>query len=199
MEMIDDAARNTHLGKRATALLKYYAGCGNGFRPALVEIQKHTGIASKKISEIRKELVDRAMISYKSQKGITIDWDTIQTLAGLPEPLKMRGKKYSFNPEGSYSEWPMLDRRVKDVMNLYTVCTCGTPEAELSPEAADFIHGVEKMTLREYHEFIHEFWGIKVVKENPETENIPLDYWHPDIAPLEDDNEEFEGSAPLPF
>ena len=146
-----------------------------------MEIQKHTGIASNKISEIRKELVDRAMISYKSQKGITIDWDIIQTLAGLPEPLKMRGKKYSFNPEGSYSEWPMLDRRVKDVMNLYTVCTCGTPEAELSPEAADFIHGVEKMTLRE----TGFSWRRKTV--------------YKDIAPLEDDEEEFEESAPLPF
>lgn len=197
-QMIDNAARNTHLGRRATALLKYYAGQANRFTPALAEITKHTGIPQNVIWNVRQEIIDRAMIAYEPQKSIVIVWDMIQDLAGLPEPLKMRGKKNSFNPEGNYSAWPMLDNKVGDIMDLYTVGSSDTPKANLSPEAEQIIHGIEKMTLREYHDFIHEFWGIKVVRENPDSEDIPMNYWYSDVIPA-DDNEEYPESAPLPF
>ena len=178
--------------------MKYYAGQANRFTPALAEIAKHTGIPQNVIWNVRQEIIDRAMIAYKPQKSIVIVWDMIQDLAGFPKPLKMRGKKYSFNPEGSYSAWPMLDSKVGDVMNLYTVGSSDTPKANLSPEAEQIIHGIEKMTLREYHDFIHEFWGIKVVKENSESEDVPLDYWYPDVTPPEDDTV-YPDSAALPF
>ena len=178
--------------------MKYYAGQANRFTPALAEIAKHTGIPQNVIWNVRQEIINRAMITYEPQKSIVIVWDMIQDLAGLPEPLKMRGQKYSFNPEGSYSDWPLLDCRVKNVMQLYTVCTSGTPEAKLSLEAEQIIHGIERMTLREYHGLIHELWGIKVVKEKPESEDIPLNYWYSDFEPPED-NEVYEESAPLPF
>ncbi len=96
-DVIDDFGANTHLGPRAIKLLKYYASCSNGFKPALALIEQSTGIPSNKVSEIRAELVKRAVISYIPQRSIVIHWPMILTLAGLSDSLPMRGARYSFN------------------------------------------------------------------------------------------------------
>ena len=96
-EVISDMARNTHLGKRAESLLKYYAKSNNGFRPSAAQVEKCTGIASDKVYKVREELVIRAVINYKPTDYIRVQWNTIKILAGLPEPLPMRGMNYKFN------------------------------------------------------------------------------------------------------
>lgn len=156
--MIEDAARNTHLGKRATALLKYYAGCGKGFRPALAEIQKHTGIASNKISEIRKELVDRAVISYEPTDAISINWKTIRILAGLPEPLfeepagdkeVLKTKRYHFYPAEDFN----LRSPKKTIGQLMAMYRFKGKPKELTRAVEDFFNAMRRMTVDDYRIF----------------------------------------------
>ena len=91
MRMIDDAAKNIHIRSQAVRLLKYYAQNENGFRPALSLIEKNTGIAANKVSEIRKRLVKRGLIAYTGEK-IYIDWKHIRIYAGLDKPIRIPQK-----------------------------------------------------------------------------------------------------------
>lgn len=82
------AARNVHLGKSATALLCFYAGCGEGFRPAMQVIERATGIRFNAISRTRAELSDKGLIEYRSGKCLSVLWDRIRIFAALTEPIK---------------------------------------------------------------------------------------------------------------
>lgn len=53
-QMIEDAARNIHLRRQAAALLLFYAKQADHFTPALKLIERETGIARNKVSEVRR-------------------------------------------------------------------------------------------------------------------------------------------------
>lgn len=97
-QMIEDASRNIHLRKQSSALLLCYASHANHFRPALELIEKQTGIAKNKVSEIRKRLHDRGLISYNAEQGyIYIDWRRVRAFAMLEKPLRLpQWKRYYF-------------------------------------------------------------------------------------------------------
>ena len=90
-QMIDDAAMNIHIRNQAVRLLKFYAQHKNGFRPALSLIEKATGIAANKVSEVRKRLVKKGLIAYTGDK-IYIDWNHIRIYAGLNKPIRIPQK-----------------------------------------------------------------------------------------------------------
>lgn len=82
--MIEACAHNIHLRKQATALLMYYAGQANYFRPALATVEKATGIQQQDVSKVRKRLHDHGLIAYHEYPGfIYISWRNIRAYARL--------------------------------------------------------------------------------------------------------------------
>lgn len=88
--MVIAAAKNVRLNSRPLRLLLFLEGRSNGFRPAQKWIEKNTGIAKNKISEVRNELVQHGMIGYGDGK-ILFDWNRMRTYAALSEPLAKIG------------------------------------------------------------------------------------------------------------
>lgn len=80
-------AENVHLRSQATRLLKYYASCADGFAPALLTVEQHTGISTNKVAEVRQRLLDRGLILYKPQTYLILNWNRITTFAALEKPL----------------------------------------------------------------------------------------------------------------
>lgn len=111
-QMILDCAKSVRLNKRATKLLMYYAGCKNGFRPALSEQEKKTGIKSDVISRIRKELINHGLIGYgkEFEDFIVVDWNRIRAFAMLEQPLVYDKK----NPEKYFSVVREIGRASKE-------------------------------------------------------------------------------------
>lgn len=94
-QVVDDAAKNVRLSARASALLTYYCNQASGFSPALKLIERKTGIAQNKVSEIRQELVRKGVLWYDAgEHVIFIDWERLRFLAMLETPL---GKSESMN------------------------------------------------------------------------------------------------------
>ena len=93
-QMVFDCAKNVRLTKRAERLLIYYAGCMNGFRPALSVISKKTGIPSNQISDTRKMLISHGLIGYGEEFGnmLVVDWNRIRAFAMLKKPLVYQKK-----------------------------------------------------------------------------------------------------------
>lgn len=87
-QMVRDCSSNIRLSGREASLLCYYADCATGFAPALAEVTKQTGISSNKVSEIRKSLADKNLITL-SGRGISLAWLRIRALAMIP-PLTKR-------------------------------------------------------------------------------------------------------------
>lgn len=111
-QMVLDCAKNVRLNKRASKLLMYYAGCRNGNKPILSEIEKETDIASNKISSVRQELINHGLIGYGEEFGnmLIIDWNRIRAFAMLEQPLVYDKK----NPEKYFSVVREIGRASKE-------------------------------------------------------------------------------------
>jgi len=95
--MLKEAAQNVRLGKLATKLLEYYCDQKTGFSPALKEIEKHTGMQTNKIWEIREQLVQRRLIDYSPSKHILIHWEYIRAFALMAYPKPKKSVKRDAN------------------------------------------------------------------------------------------------------
>lgn len=93
-QMVLDCAKNVRLTKNATRLLVYYAERSNGFKPALAEIERATGIFGKSISTYRKQLITHGLIGYGEDFGnmLVVDWNRIHIFAMLERPLDFEKK-----------------------------------------------------------------------------------------------------------
>ena len=77
----------------------YYCNQASGFSPALKLIERETGIAPNKVSEIRQELVRKGMLWYDSvERVIFIDWERLKFLAMLETPLGKSESMHGFSP-----------------------------------------------------------------------------------------------------
>lgn len=150
-EMVADMAANTRLGERGQKLMLYYAGRSNGFRPSLAEIARRTGIAENKISEIRRQLTERAVISYTAHGKVEINWRTIEILAGLPEPLPMRGGNYRFQAAERHGGGEV---RMGDLMRRYRI-----PGGERRDPFFDYI---KRLTVDEYDQFSRSVLSLQI-------------------------------------
>lgn len=81
-QTVQQAAKVVRLPDRATKLLTYYAGCSDGFRPALNTIRENTGIAKNAVSTIRKCLVTAGFILYGGG-NICLLWTELKKLPEL--------------------------------------------------------------------------------------------------------------------
>ena len=77
----------------------YYCNQASGFSPALKLIERETGIAPNKVSEIRQELVRKGMLLYDPvERVIFIDWERLKFLAMLETPLGKSESMHRFSP-----------------------------------------------------------------------------------------------------
>lgn len=81
--MVKDAAQHVRLSKKAARLLWLYANTKDGFRPALKYVENQTGIASNKVSDIRRELCNHGLIQYRITT-IYVLWEHIRLFAMMP-------------------------------------------------------------------------------------------------------------------
>lgn len=91
-QTVQQAAKVVRLPDRATKLLTYYAGCSDGFRPALNTIRENTGIAKNAVSTIRKCLVTAGFILYGGG-NICLLWDRIEEVARIEKLLNASNEK----------------------------------------------------------------------------------------------------------
>lgn len=93
-DVVREAAEAVHLTERGERLLEVYALATSGFSPAVRYIEDKTGISSKKIPSIRKELVEMGLISYSKERHvILVDWNRIRLYASLDPELTNRYRK----------------------------------------------------------------------------------------------------------
>lgn len=77
----------------------YYCNQASGFSPALRLIERETGIAPNKVSEIRQELVRKGVLWYDAgDRFIFIDWERLRFLAMLETPLGKSESMHGFSP-----------------------------------------------------------------------------------------------------
>lgn len=151
LTMIDDCARNIHLRKQATALLKFYAGYLDGFRPALAFIEKRTGIPAVKISPVRQILVNHGLIAYnRERRYIYIAWNRIRAFAILEEPLRITRGKCTFFPVEPKSAHIVKDRTIGKIGRKYRITT----PRELTDEEKKRFSILDSMTEREYSDIV---------------------------------------------
>lgn len=94
-DMVKDCSYNIRLSKSEETLLTYYCDRTNYFQPSLKLIERSTGISSKKVSLIRRKLVDKGLITYGFGR-IIIHWFTIRSFAMMPRLSKKESLHGSF-------------------------------------------------------------------------------------------------------
>lgn len=172
IELADTAARNVRLSGRATKLLLYYCNQENGFAPALKLIERETGIAPNKVSEIRRELVRKGMITYRQQahRGkIVIDWLHLSAFALMDRRI---GKQESLR---SYfcAVTPALPPRTIRQLNAHIQPTPlqrlqEPPQTWRQPNAAqDIVKALESLTEAEYSEMVKAFPEYVSAEQRP--------------------------------
>ena len=161
-QMIDDAAMNIHIRNQAVRLLKFYAQHKNGFRPALSLIEKTTGIASNKVSEIRKRLVKKGLIAYTGDK-IYIDWKHIRIYAGLDKPIRM--------PQKGTCYFAPANKQLKKTGRRYPQKNKRYQNRKLSQLSSEekFYRYLETLNEKEYTVLINAFARLKE-NDNPNNE-----------------------------
>ena len=159
-KMVLDCAKNVRLTKTATKLFLYYAGCKNGFRPSIMEIEKVTGIFSKSISTYRKQLISRGLIGYGEEFGnmLVVDWRRIRSFAILDCPLeydKKNPEKYFFPV--SEAKHLAKDRRNSKKTLLERGRMYKLPGVDEKKDV--FLHFFGNLTEKDYVDLVTSFPG----------------------------------------
>lgn len=166
--MINDCATNIHLRNNAKRLLTFYANQANGFSPSLVFINRMTGLAINKISELRQQLVDYGLINYSNEKHfIHIGWSRIRAYAMLEQPLRVTRGQCTFFP---FTEEPKALRKAKTLKQLGAKYKIKEPR-QLEPWEEMFYDRLEQMTEQEYHDLVEH---IRIM-EFPQYPATPQD------------------------
>ena len=153
-DMIRDCAGNIRLSKRQTALLAYYADCGNGFSPALKEIEKQTGIPANKVWEVRSVLLQRQLIDIVGN-ALYIKWVRIRALAMMPKLTKhdaMTGVWNWHRTEPTIRQLEKMRPRDKDALPVLN-----TQQRELSEDEKRFYRFVYSLTEKQYFDLLEAF------------------------------------------
>lgn len=152
-----------HLRKQATALLAYYADCGNpDFRPALKQIAKHTGIAPNKIHQVRQRLIDRGLLWFLPERAVILCWPRIQTFAALDRPITIpdaaehesareRIRRLFLTNQAQSDPLPLSDRR-QTIGSL--IGRQHNDLQALTPDQQELYRKLCRMTIAEYHDWL---------------------------------------------
>lgn len=157
-DVIRDCAFNLHLSGRETALLGYYAGCGNGFRTSLADIERKTGIRRDKVSTVRAGLVRRGIILYEDGH-ITVMWKRIWQFASLPVRLSKRDSLHGTFFPAAAKRPPTLGRLASRMHDddAYRVTHIRPRQRVLSDSEIRFVKFLERLTEKEYEQLLN-FW-----------------------------------------
>ena len=98
-EVIYAAARNAKLNRKQTELLLFYAKQSSGFHPSVKRTVEMTGISSRRLRDVRKNLQNINLIDYEYSNGyhfIFVNWLVIRGLAMLERPLDVGGNGHMY-------------------------------------------------------------------------------------------------------
>ena len=172
IELADTAARNVRLSGRATKLLLYYCNQENGFAPALKLIERETGIAPNKVSEIRRELVKKGMIAYRQQahrSRIVIGWLHLSAFALMDRRI---GKQESLRGYFCAVTPALLPRTIRQI-NAHIQPTPLQRLQELpqtwrqSNAPQSIVKALESLTEAEYSEMVKAFPEYVSAEQRP--------------------------------
>ena len=144
-QMIKDATKNIRLSARASKLLTYYCNQANGFSPALKLIERETGIAPNKASEIRQELVRKGVLWYDAgERVVFIDWERLRFLAMLEMPLGKSESKHGFSPVSTIK--PREKKKEKRIREIIAEMK-PTPLQRLTECLKAYVPPIDKLPL----------------------------------------------------
>ena len=142
------ACDQMRLSPRERKLFLYFVSCKTGFRPALKQIQKETGISSNKVSEIRSKLHNKCLVKYnRDRRTIKILWKAVEhySLGKFPR-----------NGHGHYTpdDYDYYLTMIKDLPNQYKVRKY---HPSLKKDEIRFLEYLETLTAYEYGETLAIF------------------------------------------
>ena len=161
-EMVRDAAFAARLSGRAERLLQFYCSRSNRFTPALELIKRETGIAKNKVSEIRQELINHNMITYKPG-AIIVEWQHIKAFALMSSVSGNRlTKQESKKPENFIKARSVHSPdKIKDIIAAHRrtalqhlIPLVNSLQPALTDEQAKLVNCLEQMTEWEYSKFV---------------------------------------------
>lgn len=170
-ELALTAANNVRLSARATKLLLYYCNQSNGFAPALKLIERETGIAQNKVSEIRQELVRKSLISYQQQSirgRIVIDWLHLSAFALMDRRMgkqeSLRGYFCAVTPD-----LPLTIRQLNAHIRPTALQQLQEPPQTWRQSNApqDIVKALESLTEAEYSEMVKAFPEYVSAEQSP--------------------------------
>ncbi|MGN0992185.1 MAG: hypothetical protein ACI4O4_12085 [Candidatus Ventricola sp.] len=166
------AANNVRLSARATKLLLFYCNQANGFAPALKLIERKTGIAPNKVSEIRQELVKKSLIAYQQQalRGkIVIDWLHLSAFALMDRRMgkqeSLRGYFGTVAPALPSPTIRQLNARIRPTALQQLQEPPQTWKQSNAPK--DIIKVLESLTEAEYSEMVKAFPEYVSAEQRP--------------------------------
>lgn len=153
-QMVQDACRNVRMGARATRLLLYYAGCGNGYTPSAFTVYKETGICSKHLYAVRKDIIARGLMDV--DEYILIDWKRMKIFAMLTEPLNFKkgSPERYFSPVGAVDKPKTFSHKPLWYTGRNYIIK---HPRELTKDEEDFYEILSNMSEREYVEMVRAF------------------------------------------
>lgn len=164
-EMVADCCFNIRLGNEETSLLSYYCSCAPGFRPALKEIQRQTGIIPVHVSRARSHLCQRNVIIY-SRGTITIDWYRIRNFAIMPR-LQKEEALYGLYPRRSTKKLKELSESFRDEDAVrWNQIYRPKKKREFTPQEKTWIKKIENMTIDQYLLVLNKIKGFPQAPKN---------------------------------
>ncbi len=145
-ELIHECATGVHLTSGAEKLLRYYASCGEGFRPAKKTVYAETGIHPSTLYRYKKELEDMAIIREGEYgRAICLDWDRIRLYSTLDPSMTSRGRKnVTVSPEVRFTK----PQKMGSIGEKYRPRAEGR---ELTPAQEHFYKRLDEMTEDEWN------------------------------------------------
>ena len=161
-ELAQAAANNVRLSARSTKLLLYYCNQANGFAPALELIERETGIARNKVSEIRHELVRKGMIAYRQQahRGkIVIDWLHLSAFALMDRRMSKQESLSGYFCAVTPALPPPTIRQINARIRPTALQHLQEPPQtwRQGNAAQDIVKALESLTEAEYSEMVKAF------------------------------------------
>lgn len=171
-ELAIAAANNVRLSARATKLLLYYCNQANGFAPALKLIERDTGIAPNKVSEIRHDLVRKSLIAYQQQalRGkIVIDWLHLSAFALMDRRMSKQESLSGYFCAVTPALPPQTIRQLNARIRPTALQQLQEPPQswKQSNVPQDIVKALESLTEAEYSEMVKAFPEYNPAAQRP--------------------------------
>lgn len=161
-KMVRDAAFAVRLSGRAERLLQFYCSRSNRFTPSLKLIEEETGIAKNKVSEIRQELINHNMITYRPL-AIIVEWQHIRAFALMASASGKRLTKQESKKSENFIKARSAHSpdKIKDIIAAHRrtelqrlLPPVNSLQPALTDEQAKLVNCLEQMTEWEYGQLV---------------------------------------------